>query len=138
MDKPQRPLLRQPFFPFAVACNVAAVPLSNYIQQATLTALYTSIAFSVPSTGLSVIWGDSSVLAANGNGIWITPGIVQVWRIDNGGRQLYELQEPLVDGLKCAPAPKGIPFSVWDVSSIWVASTAAQTLGVCLFQEGFI
>lgn len=138
MNKPTRQPYRQQFFPFAVQCDVAAVPLNNFIQQATLTALYTSIAFSVPVGGLSCIWGDSSVLLANGNGMFITPGIVQVWKIDNGGRQLYELQEPLIDGMQCAGAPLSIPLAVWDVSTIWVASSAPQTLGVMLFQEGFV
>jgi len=135
--KPDRPLVRQNFFPFAVATNVAAVALASIAQQSSITSLYTAIAFSVPIGGLSVIWGDSSVLAANGNGIWISPGVVQVWPINNG-RQLYEIQEPLVDGLPCANRPLAIPFSVWDLSTIWVASTGAQTLGVILFQESFV
>lgn len=95
------------------------------------------MAFSVPIGGLSCIWGDSSVLAANGNGIWISPGVVQVWPI-NVERQLYELQAPLEDGLPCQAAPLAIPLSVWDVQNIWVASTGAQTLGVALFQEGYV
>lgn len=138
MNKPDRPLVAQRFFPFALPVTVNPTPLSSQVsQQTTLDSNYVTIIFTVPIGGLSVLVGDASVNATNGNGFWLFPGVPLI--IEAGGdRQLYEVQAPLQDGLNCVPDPVAIPFPVWDVTTIYLASTGNQTVSGWILPQMFV
>ncbi len=135
MNRPDRPAIRQNFYPFAVNVLTTATPLAQAGINSALTALYTGILISVPAGGVVVWLGDSSVSAAKSNGLAISPSVPVFLGIKDV-RQMYEVQAPLTD--KFCFEPIAIPISVWDVSTIYLAATGApQVCGVILFSEGF-
>ena len=134
-DRPKRNVAAQRFLSFALAVQIAPTPMSQAAQQATLQALYTTFVISVPIGGTPVFWGDSSISAALGNGIQVSPGVPQVFSIGDQ-RQLYEVQAPLTRDFFCDAV--GIPFTAWDPSTIYLAAAAPQTVGIVLLQENFL
>lgn len=139
MDRPDRPLVRQLFYPTAlvVPASPATIQLSQATQQASLDTLITAFSVSCPFGGANSVWlGDSSILASAFNGIEVPAGITKTFVIDPG-RQIYELQQPLVEGLNCPTEAMAIPFPVWDLSG-WYATASAQiTVGLVLYPEMF-
>lgn len=128
----------QRFFPFALPVTVNPTPLSSQVsQQTTLDSNYVTILFTIPIGGLSCLVGDSSVNATNGNGFWIFPGVPIM--IETGSdRQLYEIQTPLQVGMQCPGDPVSIPFPVWDVTTIYLASTGNQTVSGWIIPQMFV
>jgi len=134
MQRPDRPVTRQTFTPFALLVGVTPTPLAQSIQQSTIQSLYTTIVLSNPLGASRVLLGDSSVLVANNNGLELPAGFPVQLRIPNE-RQLYEVQGPLVDGFRCSA--DAIPFVAWDITTIYLVAAVAHTVGVVLFQEAF-
>lgn len=135
MIRPNREPQAQKFTPFNVNVLVAPTPLAQAGINAALSSLYTGILISVPTGGVPVWLGNSGISAAAANGLEISPGVPVFLGVFNE-RQLYELQGPITD--KLCIAPIAIPFSVWDVSQIYLAATGApQPTGIILFPETF-
>jgi hypothetical protein len=136
VQRPQRPVLRQSFLPFALPVGVGATPLNTSNQQASLSGLYDSFTVSVPFGAANTVWmGDASINPASFNGFECPVGLPVMFSISNE-RQLYEVQAPLVDPL-CA-VPESIPFIAWDPSNIYFAALAPVTIGIILFQSVYI
>lgn len=139
MDRPDRPLVRQLFYasPLIAPASPARTQLSQAVQQASLDTLITAFTVSCPFGGANSVWiGDSSVDATLFNGIEIPPGISKSLVVDPG-RQLYELQQPLLDSAPCLIDALAIPFAVWDLSGWYITASAQITVGLVLFPEMF-
>jgi len=136
MERPRRDIVAQPQRWSSLLVGVAPTPLSQAQAQTGLAALYDSIIVSLVSTAAnSVFWGDSSVTGGT-NGLEIRPGIPIQMSIVND-RQLYEVQGPLID--QFCQQPEGVPFIVWDVSTIYLISpSGAQTVAIGLFKAAWI
>ena len=136
MDKPRRNIIAQPQRWTGLLVGTVPTPLSQAQSQVGLSAMYDSIICSLVSTATnSVFWGDSSV-TGGANGLEIRPGIPIQMSIVND-RQLYEIQGPLVT--QFCLQPEGMPFIVWDPSTIYLISPGgAQTMAVGFFQAAWI
>lgn len=137
-NRPNRPVNRQQFLSTFVRVLVTPTPLSNSSSQSSINALYTTFVISVPAVadgGSVVLLGDSSVDITIGNGLWIQPGVPIVLSTGTE-RQLYEVQQPLTAGF-CVTDPIAIPFTVWDVTTLFLVSAAPQNVGLVFFQETF-
>lgn len=136
MIRPNRALIRQTFFPFSLNVLVTATPLASAGLQANLENLYTSVLITNAAAAANSVWlGDASINVAGRNGLEILPGRSRTLSIGNE-RQLYELQAPLTDGMKCQP--DGIPFIVWDVSTMYLIASAPTIVGGILFPEMYL
>ena len=133
MDRPQRHLVAQSFLSFAVQVGVTPTPLN---LSCSIQSLVTLIILSVPKASTApVLLGDSSVAIAKSNGLEIVPGCPVQLEVRNE-RQLYELQIPMVE-MMCK-VPESIPFVVFDPSTIYLVSTAAQAIGCLLFKAAVL
>lgn len=134
-----RPTTRQDFNPFAVAVQNAPTALDS---NPGLTSSYIdSFVVSVPvAAANSVFLGGPGVTIATG--LELVPGSLTQWAIDQGGRQQYELQKPLLKLAAFASCqieiPDMIPFMVWDPSQICLIAVAATNVVVCLFRNPFV
>lgn len=136
MIRPNRALLRQTFFPFSLNVLAVATPLASAGLQASLESLYTTILITNAAAAANSVWlGDASISVLGRNGLEILPGRSRTLTIGNE-RQLYELQAPLTDGMKCQP--DGIPFIVWDVSTVYLIAAAPTVVGGMLFPEMYL
>lgn len=133
----KRPLVVQQFRTFSFAVQVIPLPLEPTVDK---TRLITTIVISNPVGGISVFWGNQGVTPATG--LEIIAGTSPVFIIEQEGRQLYEIQGPLLDidvGLQCRNIePEALPFIVWDPSSMYLVSTAPQTVSVALFKAMYL
>ena len=133
----RRPLIVQQFRTFAFAVGTSPLPIEPTVDK---TALITTIVISNPLTGISVFFGNQGVQPATG--LEIIPGTSPAFIIEQEGRQMYELQAPLLDidaGLQCRNIqPEAIPFIVWDVANMFLVSTAATTVSVALFKAMYL
>jgi hypothetical protein len=133
----KRPLIVQQFRTFSFAVGIAALPIEPTVDK---SRLITSFIISNPIAGIAVFFGNQGVTTATG--LEILPGTTPLFEIRQEGRQLYEIQGPLLDidaGLQCRNIqPEAIPFVVWDPSNIFLVSTAATTVSVALFQAMYL
>lgn len=136
---PERPLVRQDFNPYALAVQNVATPLNA--DPALTSGLIDSFVISVPlAAANSVFLGGPAVVIATG--LELVPGSLTQWALDQGGRQLYELQRPLLKltGFATCKAenPDMIPFMFWDPAQISLVAAAATNVVVCLFRTPFV
>lgn len=135
MRHPNRPIIRQSFYPFVLTVGSAPVPMKFSSQQTATALLYTAFSVSVYSDAANPVYlGDASVNATLRNGLEISPTNSPVTFSINNERQLYEIQGALV-----APGcdAEAIPFVVWDPSTIYFACVAPQNISIILFSEAF-
>jgi hypothetical protein len=136
MRHPNRPIIRQSFYPFALAVGTDPVPMKFSSQQTATALLYTAFSVSVFSDAANPVYlGDASVNATLRNGLEITPTNSPVTFSINNERQLYEVQGAIL-GPSCVD-PEAIPFVVWDPSTIYFACLAPQNIAIILFSEAF-
>ena len=132
-----RPLVVQQFRTFSLLVGVVPLPIEPTVDK---TKLITSFVISNPIGGVSVFMGNQGVLTTTG--LEIQPGTAPDFVLDQGGRQLYEVQAPLLDisaGLQCrTQALDGVPFVVWDMSTIFLVATAPQLVSVSLFPTMYL
>lgn len=136
---PDRPIVRQDFNPFALAVQNVATPLQA--DQALTSSYIDSFVISVPlAAANSVFLGGPAVTIATG--LELVPGSLTQWALDQGGRQLYEIQKPLLKltGVATCKAETQdmIPFIFWDPSQISLVAAAATDIVVCLFRSPFV
>lgn len=133
---PIRDTIKQEFFSFALTVQIAATPLNQGSQQASIQSRIDAIIISVPKAAANVVYlGGKGVAAASLNGLEIPQGVPIMLSITNE-RQQYEVQAPLVDGL--CQAPWNIPFIAWDVADIYLAAVAPTVVGVMLFPAAYV
>lgn len=127
-----RPLVAQQFdtIPLAVV-NTGAIPIAPNVS---VQKLVTTLVISNPvASGGSVFLGNSSGVTST-NGLEIPAGTMPAFMIDQGGRQLYELQYPLEmikAGLGCAPpSMDALPFVVWNLQNMFLVSSVAGPVNV--------
>ena len=136
-----RPLVVQQFLTRAVAVTTAATPIDTTLDK---SRLITSFAISNPVGGTSVFLGNPGVTIAGGTnaGFEIPGGSAPNFVIDNQGRQLYELQDSLnqiLAGLQCNIKPlDGIPFVVWDISTMFLVASAATTVTLIILPTMYL
>jgi hypothetical protein len=137
MFRVNRPLIVQQFRTFSFAVGVNALPLEPTVDK---TDLITTFVISNPIAGISVYFGNGGVTV--NSGLEILPGTAPEFVIEQEGRQLYELQGPLLDidaGLQCRNVqPEAIPFVVWSPANIYLVAAAPTTVSVSLFKAMFI
>lgn len=136
---PERPLVRQEFNPYALA--VGTTPTALNADQALTSSYIDSFVISVPlAAANSVFLGGQNVAIASG--LELVPGSLTQWALDQGGRQPYELQRPLLKLASFATCkaeiPDMIPFMFWDPSQISLIAAAATNIVVCLFRSPFV
>lgn len=136
---PERPTVRQEFNPYALLVGVAATPLNS--DQALTSSYIDSFAISVPlAAANSVFIGSNNVTIATG--LELVPGSLTQWAIDQGGRQQYEIQRPLLSLsaiAECkAQMPDMIPFIVWDPSQVALVAAAPTNIVVVFFRNPFV
>lgn len=134
----QRPIIAQQFTTFSLTVGVAAAPINGALQ---LQALIDSFAISVPSTAAnSVFFGSDGVTTVTG--LELIPGTTSLFVVDHGGRQVYEVQQPVLEiakAVKCYDvAPEAIPFVCWDLSQIFLVASAATVVSVAAFKAMYI
>lgn len=129
----QRPFVYQRFLSFNVIANTPSVQIANFRLEVE------AIIFNVYSTGaLSVFWGPAGVTTATG--IEVQPGVPAPLSIDQA-REQWELQRSLEHIAALLAIQSGnqplaaykAPRVVFDLSTIWLASTAAQAVTVMAF-----
>jgi len=139
----QRPLMVQTFRTSLINVTTAPLPLDPTVDK---TKLITTFAVSNPVAGASVYIGNAGVTIPGGAnpGFEIPAGTSPQFSIDQQGRQLYELQAPLQGinaGLNCNTSLltiEGLPFVVWDLSSIFIVAVAATTVTVITFPTMYL
>ena len=139
----QRPLMVQTLNTRLINVTAAALPLDPTVDK---TKLITGFGISNPLAGASVYIGNAGVTIPGGNnpGYEIPAGTAPFFQIDQQGRQLYELQAPLQAinaGLNCNTSlanVEGLPFVVWDLSSIFIVATAATTVTLITFPTMYL
>lgn len=133
-----RPQVTQSFrtFPVTLVGGAAAVPLdpSGSKQQ-----LITSYAISNPAAGSSIYIGTAGVTAPGGAnpGFEIQAGTAPAFRVNQEGRQQYELQALLAiiaEMLGCQSVQlEKIPVQVFDMSQVFAFCAVATTFTVITF-----
>lgn len=132
----KRPLIVQQFRTFAFAVGTGPLPIEPSVDK---TALITTVVISNPIAGISVFWGNPGVTIATG--LEILPGTAPSFEILQEGRQLYELQSPvLIEASERCPnlQPEAIPFVVWSPSTMYLVAAAPTTVSVALFKAMYI
>jgi hypothetical protein len=134
----RRPLIVQQFRTFAFAVGISPLPIESNVDK---TQLVTTFIISNPiASGVSIFFGNQGVTPTTG--LEIFPGAAPVFSLDQEGRQLYEVQGPVLDidsGLQCRNIqPEAIPFIVWDPSSIYLVATAPVTVSIALFKAMYL
>lgn len=132
----QRPLVVQDFLTRSIAVTAAALPIDPTLDKSKLI-----VGFSVnnPAAGASVYVGNAGVTIPGGNnpGFEISPGTAPFFGIDQQGRQMYELQQPLLkiqNGLECGRQEiEGIPFVVYDLSRWFIVAAGATNVTLIAF-----
>lgn len=134
----QRPLVVQTFRTFNFAVGLAALPIDPI--QGQKERLITTFAISNPVGGNSVFLGNSGVTATTG--FEIPGGTAPQFSIDQGGRQNYEIQKPLLQiagGLQCSTEQiEGVPFVVFDLSNMFLIAAVAQTVTIITFPTMYL
>lgn len=133
----RRPLVVQQFRTFSVTVGVKPLPIEPTLDK---TKLITGYIISNPLGGVSVFQGNLGVSILTG--LEIQSGTAPFFAIDQEGRQFYELQAPLIDiaaGLKCTTQPlEGVPFVVWDLSTIYLVASAPQMVSVSVYPTMYL
>jgi hypothetical protein len=140
-----RPLVTQSGFSFPLTVPGAGqpTPISATLDK---SKLITSFIVSNPVAGSSVYLGFSSGVSATGvnQGLEIPAGTAPNFRINQEGRQLYELQtlSALIAKLiNCQiPELEKIPFKVWDLTQIFLfsANAAGSQVTIAAFPEVYL
>lgn len=135
----QRNLIKQEFTTFGLQVQTTAGPINANMG---LTAMIDAIIISVPASAANNIFlgGDAGVTITTG--IEIVAGSPVLFAINHDGRQLYEIQEPLIKiaaAAMCADQkPETIPFVVWDISQMYLVASAATNIAVGVFKAMFL
>lgn len=132
-----RPLVVQNFITRQIAVTAAPLPIDPTQDK---TKLITGFIISNPTTGASVFIGNAGVSITTG--LEIPAGTAPFFGIDQEGRQLYEIQAPLLDissGMQCKNQPlEGLPFVVWDLSSFFIVAAAPTTVSLITFPTMYL
>ena len=138
---PEKQYVRRNLFTFALAvpASPASVPISS---DTNLVNNYVDSFFvSVPAGGVNVFIGPAGVIAATGLEI-IAGGGPANFLIEQGGRQQYEIQSPLLAlaaVAKCDIADVAmIPFQVWDLSQLFLTGVGAQAVVIGFSPNSFV
>lgn len=133
----QRALIAQQFLTRQINVTAAALPIDPNQDK---SKLITAFSISNPSTGASVFIGNAGISATTG--FEIPAGTAPFFGIDQQGRQLYELQKPLLDivaGLSCQNQTlDGLPFVVWDLSQFYIIAVAPTTVTLISFPTMYL
>lgn len=135
----QRNLVRQEFSTFGITVQTTGGPINANMG---ITAMVDAIILSVPASAANNVFlgGDAGVTITTG--IEIVAGSPVLFAIDHDGRQMYELQEPLVKMASVAMCleqrPEAIPFVVWDISQMYLVASAATNMAVGVFKAMFL
>jgi hypothetical protein len=135
----QRSLVRQEFSTFGLTVQTTAGPVNANMQ---IGAMIDAIILSVPASAANNVFlgGDAGVTITTG--IEIVAGSPVLFAIDHDGRQLYEVQEPLLEmasAYLCRELrPESIPFVLWDISQMYLVASAATNMAVGVFKAMFI
>lgn len=139
---PERPVVRQDFTSQNLVVGTTPTPLNS--DQALAQSYIDSFIIAVPSTAAnSVFMGNQAVTAAaNGGGVEIVAGAMPNFRIEQGGRMLYEILRPLLEMSAVAGCkierPDVLPFVCWDLSTIFLIATANTNVTVMFFRNPFV
>lgn len=134
----QRQIIAQQFTTFSITVPIVAAPISGALQ---LQSLIDSFAISVPSTAAnSIFFGSDGVTVTTG--LELLAGTTSMFIVEHGGRQIYEVQEPVLKiaaAVKCFDvAPEGIPFVCWDLSQIFLIAAAPTVVSIAAFKAMYI
>lgn len=135
-----RPLVSQQFDAFTFAVGVTPLPIQ---PNATPQQLITTFVISNAVGAVSVFLGGQGVsIGPPATGLEIPGGTMPAFIITQEGRQMYELQAPLLDisaGLNCASKEiAAIPFKVWDLSKVFLVASVAVNVTIAVFPEMFL
>jgi len=127
----------------AQAFTVPVAPAAPLMSQSGLTAMIDTFIITVPSTAANSVFLGFNQGVIVGNGIELLIGTTVQFKIDHDTRQLYELQNLLINingGVCGQPVnPKElIPFVVWDMSQIYVVAAAATAITFATFKAVYI
>lgn len=129
-------------FPLAVPGSGNPQPISTVLDK---SKLITSFIISNPLAGSSVYLGNAGVAATGPTqGLEIQPGTAPNFRVNQEGRQLYELQtlvSMIVKQIGCVPPElEKIPFIVWDLTQIFLfsANAVGSTVTVAAFPQVYL
>lgn len=135
----QRPLVKQEFTTFSLQVQTVGTPINAAMG---ITTMIDSVVICVPSGAANSVFlgGDQGVTTTSGLEL-LAPSLSS-FVIDHDGRQLYELQFPLMDlrnGAMCKmDQGDQIPFVVWDLSSMYLVAAAVTTVSIAAFKAVYV
>lgn len=134
-----RPLIKQEFVTFGVTVGIAAAPVS---AQMGLTSMVDTFLTCVPVAAANSIFLGADAGVTILNGLEILAGTTMQFKIDHDGRQLYELQTPLMDIRNAAlcknDIPETVPYIVWDMSQIFLVAVAPTLISIACFKAVYV
>jgi len=134
-----RPLVAQEFNTFGLTVNVApAQPLGPMYS---ITSIIDSFYITVPASAANSVFIGGNPGVTITTGLEIIAGTTVGFIIQHDGRQMYEIQKPLLDIARTmcnVELPEAIPFVVWDLSQIYVVATAATVISVAPFKAMYL
>jgi len=135
----QRPLIAQQFDTFGFTVTTTAQSPTPQLQ---LNSLVDVFIITVPAAAANSIFLGSTPGVTTATGLEIVAGTSVQFRIDHGGRQLYELQKPSIDieaAVRCMNiGPEAIPFVCWDMSQVFLVAVAATNISLATFRALYI
>jgi len=133
-----RNIIAQPFETYSLAVQVTAIPLAAF----GITALIDAFMITTPSTAANSVFISGNPGVTVTTGLELLAGTTVLFRVENEGRQMYELQKPLIEIAKavdCTNVPfEEIPFKVWDMTQIFVVAAAITTITFAVFRNPYI
>lgn len=134
-----RPLVKQEATSFSLSVAVTPTPIA---PQLGLTSMIDSFIVTIPSTAANSVFMGFDAGVTTTTGLELLAGTSENFRIDQGGRQLYELQFPLMDlrnDKLCKTDPlEQIPYVVWDMSQVYLVAAAITVVTIAVFKAVYV
>jgi hypothetical protein len=135
---PERPVVRQRFFNYALAVQITPTLINN--DSLLYTNYLNTFIVSVPAAGGNVFIGSAGVTVANGLELVAGSGPL-VFAIDQS-RQLYEVQDPVLQIASIANCknskPQMIPFVVWDLTQMFLVAPIVTNVAIAFTFAEFV
>lgn len=135
----QRNLIKQEFVTFGLDVQVVPTPIN---AQMGLTAMIDSFLVCVPVAAANSVFMGADAGVTITSGLEILAGTTEGFVIDHDGRQLYELQNPLMDlrnaALCKADQAETIPFIAWDMTQIYLVAVGVTRVSIGCFKAVYV
>lgn len=134
-----RPLVKQEATTFLLAVQVTPTPIA---PQLGLTSMIDSFIVTVPVAAANSVFLGFDAGVTITTGLELIAGTSSNFVIDHEGRQLYELQYPLMDirntGMCKNDPAEQIPLVVWDMSQVYLVAAAITNVTIGVFKAVYV